>query len=67
MTTRIQLINNWDKRDFTNQDMMMLYSVHHPKLAVFTPGEKFEYSNTGYVVLAQIVESITNQSLEELF
>jgi len=54
----------WDKRDFTNQDMMMLYSVHQPKLE-FAPGEKFEYSNTGYVVLAQIVESITSQSLED--
>lgn len=54
----------WDKRDFTNQDMMMLYSVHRPNLE-FAPGEKFEYSNTGYVVLAQVVESITNQSLED--
>jgi CubicO group peptidase (beta-lactamase class C family) len=54
----------WDKRDFINQDMMMLYQVHQPKLE-FTPGEKFEYSNTGYVVLAQLVESISNQSLED--
>jgi len=54
----------WDKRDFTNQDMMMLYRVHHPNLE-FTPGKQFEYSNTGYVVLAQIVESISNQSLED--
>jgi CubicO group peptidase (beta-lactamase class C family) len=54
----------WDKRDFTNQDMMMLYTVHHPKLE-FTPGDQFEYSNTGYVVLAQLVETISEQSLED--
>ena len=54
----------WGKRGFTNQDMMMLYNVHQPKLE-FAPGEKFEYSNTGYVVLARIVESITNQTLED--
>ncbi len=54
----------WDKRDFTNQNMMELFRVHKPKLE-FTPGKEFEYSNTGYVVLAHIIETISNQSLED--
>lgn len=53
----------WHKRDFTNQDMMALYREHQPVLE-FTPGRKFEYTNTGYVVLAHLVEKITHQSLE---
>ncbi len=31
----------------------------------FTPGEKFEYSNSGYVVLAQIVERVTGERYAE--
>lgn len=29
----------------------------------FTPGERFEYSNTGYFLLAQLVERVSGQSL----
>ncbi|NOU49782.1 beta-lactamase family protein [Pseudoalteromonas sp. JBTF-M23] len=53
----------WDERDFTNQDMMVLFAKHAPSLE-FSPGSQFEYSNTGYVVLAHLVENISKQSLE---
>ncbi len=54
----------WDKQAFTNQDMLNLFSFHKPKLD-FTLDSKFEYSNTGYVVLAIIIERLSNQSLED--
>lgn len=31
----------------------------------FVPGEKWEYSNSGYVILAQIVEKVTGQSFAQ--
>ena len=54
----------WKKQAFTNQDMLNLFSIHKPKLD-FAPDTKFEYSNTGYVVLASIIERLSNQSLED--
>jgi len=54
----------WDKQAFTNQDMLNLFSIHKPKLD-FAPNTKFEYSNTGYVILAAIIERLSNQSLED--
>jgi CubicO group peptidase (beta-lactamase class C family) len=32
----------------------------------FTPGEKFSYSNSGYVLLGSIIEKITGKSFEEV-
>ncbi|MFD2443868.1 serine hydrolase domain-containing protein [Bacillus sp. CGMCC 1.16607] len=33
--------------------------------SLFTPGEKFHYSNTGYLILGAIIEKITGQSFYE--
>jgi CubicO group peptidase (beta-lactamase class C family) len=54
----------WDKQAFTNQDMLNLFSIHKPKLD-FAPNTHFEYSNTGYVVLAAIIERLSKQSMED--
>jgi CubicO group peptidase (beta-lactamase class C family) len=32
----------------------------------FTPGEKFEYSNSGYILLGYIIEKITGKSYEQV-
>lgn len=53
----------WSELAFSNQDMLKLFADHKPALE-FAPGTRFEYSNTGYVVLAALVEAITKQSLE---
>lgn len=42
-------------QSIVNDDVIALYSKHHPELE-FTPGTKYEYSNTGYVFLASIIE-----------
>lgn len=33
----------------------------------FTPGEKFSYNNTGYVILGVIIEEITKKTLAQVF
>jgi len=53
---------HWDKSKFAvNQDIMDLFAKHKPA-AVFSPGEKFEYSNTGYALLATIIERASKKS-----
>ena len=52
----------WDKSNvFTNKDMLDLFTQQKPKLN-FISGEKFEYSNTGYVTLSAIIEKISGDS-----
>ncbi|EZH71351.1 hypothetical protein ATO12_08150 [Aquimarina atlantica] len=48
----------------TNQDVYNLVKATKPKLE-FTPGDHFNYSNTNYVLLAMLIEHITNSSYSE--
>jgi CubicO group peptidase (beta-lactamase class C family) len=53
---------NWNKRKQANTDDVVNYfNTVKPKLD-FEPGSKFQYSNTNYVILAKIIEVISNQS-----
>lgn len=45
----------------TNKDMIALLAEHKPAIN-FKPGEKWEYSNTGYALLASIVEKVSGKS-----
>ena len=49
--------------EFTSAEALAALS-RQPKLR-FTPGEKFEYSNSGYVVLEQIVERVSGMRFAE--
>jgi len=52
----------WDKTKIaTNQDIVNLLVQYQPKL-VFQPGEKYEYSDTGYTVLALIIEKVSGKT-----
>lgn len=54
----------WDKSKFaTNEDILKEFAKYKPKV-LFKPNEKFEYSNTGYALLALIIEKISNKSYE---
>lgn len=54
--------NKWDKTRFaTNQDIVNELAKYKPEL-IFQPGEKYEYSNTGYALLALIIERISKKS-----
>jgi len=64
--------NYWkNKKNPYNDDIIDLLVTH--KLGLyFTPGRKFTYSNTGYIVLASIVEKISGMAFstfmdEEIF
>ena len=46
---------------YTSEDMLNL--ARHQKGLNFTPGSDYRYSNTGYLLLAEVVRRITGQSL----
>ncbi|MFT5131505.1 MAG: CubicO group peptidase (beta-lactamase class C family), partial [Rhodothermales bacterium] len=45
-----------------NTDGIRLLNQHKPKLR-FVPGRKHEYSNSGYIMLASIIEKVSGQTL----
>ena len=53
---------NWDRREqATNEDLLKILSRLKIDLE-FEPGTEYQYSNTGYVVLASIIEQLSGQS-----
>jgi CubicO group peptidase (beta-lactamase class C family) len=55
------MIQKNNKKLLNNDNVIDLYKTNKPKLN-FTPNEKYEYSNTGYVLLATIIERVSNES-----
>src|SRR6056297_867332 len=54
--------NNWDRKEqATNQDLLNILSDLKLTLE-FEPRTKYQYSNTGYVVLASVIEELSGQS-----
>ena len=47
-----------------NNEILEIFYDTNPKLN-FQPGDKFEYSNTGYLVLASIVEKVSKQHFRD--
>ncbi len=43
-----------------NNEILEIFYTNNPSLD-FQPGEKYEYSNTGYLVLASVVEKVSKQ------
>ncbi|MFV8348043.1 serine hydrolase [Flavobacterium sp. ZB4P13] len=44
-----------------NKDIITLYAKHNPKI-LFEPNTKWKYSNTGYALLASIIEKVTGMN-----
>lgn len=63
MPDYMQLMDTlWDKEKVaTNKDIIYLFEAHRPPL-LFEPNTKFEYSNTGYVLMASIIEKLSGLS-----
>jgi CubicO group peptidase (beta-lactamase class C family) len=53
---------HWDRAKIaTNKDLIALLAKHKPAMH-FVPGEKWEYSNTGYALLASIIEKASGEN-----
>lgn len=53
---------NWNKRKQANNDNVISYINKIKPELEFETGSKFQYSNTNYVILAKIIEIVSNQS-----
>ncbi len=56
--------NSTKRNILGNNEILDIFYNSNPKLK-FQPGEKYEYSNTGYLVLASIVEEVSKQHFRE--
>lgn len=53
--------DHWDKSKVaTNRDIIE-YLIKYSPPKIFEPGERYQYSNTGYVLLGSITEAISGQ------
>ena len=58
-------LNEFFLIDMDNRDPMLVIDLVKDMPLKFNPGEKFEYSNTNYVLLGMIVEKLTGMSFDE--
>jgi CubicO group peptidase (beta-lactamase class C family) len=57
---------HWDKHSVAgNPDVIEYLERYHPEKH-FEPGEKYEYSNTGYLLLASVAEKVSGQDFIKL-
>lgn len=56
--------NRSDSDVFTTSEMISLYNKNTPKLN-FKSGSKFQYSNAGYVLLAEIIARVSGISFQD--
>jgi CubicO group peptidase (beta-lactamase class C family) len=55
----------WDKSKIAvNDDIWKLFELYNPPVE-FNPGEKWAYSNTGYAMLASIIEKVSGKTYKE--
>lgn len=55
----------WDKSKVADNGDIMAYLAQYKPPRLFAPGEKYKYSNTGYVLLASIVEVVSGQDFTD--
>lgn len=56
---------NWNRKKMaTNQDVTELLAELQPNLN-FEPGTEYEYNNTGYAILASIIEKVSGESYRD--
>jgi CubicO group peptidase (beta-lactamase class C family) len=58
--------SHWDKSKVAGNPDILEYLNHYAPPMNFEPGEKYEYSNTGYVLLASIAEKVSGRDFVEL-
>jgi len=56
---------NWNRKKIaTNKDALKKFSEKKPKID-FIAGTGYDYSNTGYLILASIIEAVTGKSFSD--
>ncbi|NML21454.1 beta-lactamase family protein [Pseudoflavitalea sp. G-6-1-2] len=59
------MTGKWDTTKVAfNKDMIQFLAKEQPPL-YFAPGTKWEYSNTGYAILASIIEKVSGKSFKD--
>ncbi len=58
--------SHWDKSKVANNNDILEYLKKYHPTKSFEPGEKYEYSNTGYVLLASIAEIASGKDFIEM-
>ncbi|WP_338873855.1 serine hydrolase domain-containing protein [Spirosoma sp. SC4-14] len=56
---------HWDKSKVASNTDNIAYLIQYHPAALFEPGAKYEYSNTGYMLLASITEKASGQDFIE--
>ena len=59
--------DHWDKKKvkfITNKDVVNLYKVHVPR-PYYLPNRRYNYSNTGYCLLASIIEKASGKRFHD--
>lgn len=56
------LEKHWDLNKIATNDDVIRAMAEHKPAADFQPGAKYEYSNTGYMLLGTIIERVSKQS-----
>jgi CubicO group peptidase (beta-lactamase class C family) len=59
------LDEHWDKTKVATNDDIIAYLIQYHPDKLFEPGEKYMYSNTGYVMLGTIVEKASGKEFVE--
>jgi len=57
---------NWDKSRVAGNPEILEYLNRYAPPALFRPGERYDYSNTGYVLLASIAEKVSGKDFISL-
>jgi CubicO group peptidase (beta-lactamase class C family) len=57
---------HWDKTRVAGNDDIIQYLQKYAPPTQFVPGSKYEYSNTGYVLLASIAEKASGRDFTEI-
>ena len=57
---------HWDKSKVAGNTDILEYLNRFAPPSLFKPGDQYKYSNTGYVLLASIVEKVTGSDFVEL-
>lgn len=57
---------HWDKSKVAGNPEILEYLIRYAPPKLFEPGEKYEYSNTGYVLLGSIAEKATGKDFVSL-